>query len=72
MIDGVVEIAEDGRYLSLYRGFLVVSDKDNQIGRLPLADISAVILSANQASISKNLMSALAEQNASVILTFPP
>ncbi|WP_319581615.1 type II CRISPR-associated endonuclease Cas1 [uncultured Pseudodesulfovibrio sp.] len=66
MVDGIVEIAEDGRYLSLYRGFLVVSDKDNVLGRVPLADVSAVILSANQATVSKNLMVALAEQNASV------
>ena len=67
MVDGIIEIAEDGRYLSLYRGFLVVSDKDVQLGRVPLADVSALILSANQASVSKNLMAALAEQNASVI-----
>ncbi len=67
MIDGIVEIAEDGRYLSIYRGFLVVSDKDKQLGRVPLADVSALILSANQASISKNLMTALAEQNAVVV-----
>jgi CRISPR-associated protein Cas1 len=67
MIDGIVEVAEDGRYLSLYRGFLVVSDKDNQLGRMPLADISALILSANQASVSKNLMTAMAEQNTAVI-----
>lgn len=67
MVDGIVEIADDGRYLSLYRGFIVVSDKDRQLGRVPLADISALILSANQASVSKNLMSALAEQNSSVI-----
>ena len=67
MVDGIVEIAEDGRYLSLYRGFLVVSDKEAQLGRVPLADVSALVLSANQASVSKNLMVALAEQNASVI-----
>ena len=67
MVDGIVEIAEDGRYLSLYRGFLVVSDKDKQLGRVPLADVTTVILSANQASVSKNLMVALAEQNAAVV-----
>jgi CRISPR-associated protein Cas1 len=67
MVDGIVEIAEDGRYLSLYRGFLVVSNKDAQLGRVPLADVSALILSANQASVSKNLLVALAEQNAAVI-----
>lgn len=67
MFDGIVEIAEDGRYLSKFRGFLVVSDKDSELGRVPLADVSAVILSANQASISKNILSALSEQNAALI-----
>lgn len=67
MVDGIVEVAEDGRYLSLYRGFLVVSDKKKTVGRVPLADVSALILSANQATVSKNLMAALADQNAAVI-----
>lgn len=67
MADGIIEIAEDGRYLSRYRGFLVVSDKETELGRIPLADVSAVILSANQASLSKNILLALAEQNAAVI-----
>ena len=67
MVDGIIEVAEDGRYLSLYRGFLVVSDKETELGRVPLADVSAVILSANQASISKNILTALSEQNAAVI-----
>ena len=67
MVDGIVEIAEDGRYLSLYRGFLVVSDKKTELGRIPLADVSAVILSANQVNISKNILTALSEQNAAVI-----
>ena len=67
MNDRIVEIAEDGRYLSLYRGFLLISDKDTELGRVPLDDISAVILSANQASVSKNTLTALAERNAALI-----
>lgn len=67
MVDGIVEIAEDGRHLSLYRGFLVVSDRENELGRVPLADVSALILSANQASLSKNIITALAEQNTAII-----
>lgn len=67
MVDGIIEVAEDGRYLSKYRGFLVVSDKEAELGRVPLEDVSAVILSANQASISKNILSALSERNAVVI-----
>jgi len=67
MVEGIIEIAEDGRYLSKYHGFLVVSDKETELGRVPLADVSAVILSAHQVSISKNILTALSEQNAVVI-----
>lgn len=67
MVGGIVEVAEDGRYLSRYRGFLVVSDKETELGRIPLADVTAVILSANQAIISKNILAALAEQNSVII-----
>ncbi len=41
MIGRIVEIAEDGRYLSVMRGFLVVSNEGNEIGRVPLDDIAA-------------------------------
>jgi len=69
MIGGVVEIAEDGRYLSLFRGFLKISDSDGEIGRVPLDDISALILSAHQVSLSKNIMTALLERKAVIVTT---
>lgn len=67
MVDGIIEIAEDGRHLSLYRGFLVVSQGNTELGRVPLADVSALVISANQASISKPILTALAAQNSVVI-----
>lgn len=69
MIGGVVEIAEDGRHLSLYRGFLKVSDPGGEIGRVPLDDITALILSAPQLSISKNVMTALLERKAVIVIS---
>lgn len=66
-MDGIVEILENGRYLSKYRGFLVVSDKEAQLGRVPLADVSAVLISADQATVSKQVVTALCEQNAAII-----
>jgi len=67
MVDGIIEIAENGRHLSLYRGFLVVSQGNAELGRVTLADIAALVISANQASISKPILTALAAQNAVVI-----
>ena len=67
MVSQVVEISEDGRYLSKYRGFLKVKDVESEIGRVPLDDITALILSAHQITLSKGLLVALAERNIPVL-----
>jgi CRISPR-associated protein Cas1 len=69
MIGGVVEIAEDGRHLSLFRGFLKVSEGATELGRVPLDDITALVLSAHQISLSKNIMSALLERKVIIVTT---
>lgn len=69
MIGGVVEVAEDGRHLSLYRGFLKVCDEERELGRVPLDDVTALVLSARQVSLSKNLITALMERNAIIVTT---
>ena len=68
MIGGLVEIsATSQRHLSVYRGFLKVAEKENEIGRVPLDDITALILSGHQITMSKNLMVALAERKAIIV-----
>jgi len=69
MIGGVVEIAEDGRHLSLFRGFLKVSEGATELGRVPLDDITALVLSAHQISLSKNIMTALLERKVIIVTT---
>lgn len=64
----IVEIAEDERYLSRSRGFLVVAGEAGEIGRVPLDDIGAVIVSARQASYSNNLLAELAERNIPLVI----
>lgn len=71
MIGRIVEIAEDGRYLFVLRGFMVVQDteKDHEeLGRIPLDDIAAVIANAHGLSYSNNLLVALAERGAPFVL----
>ncbi len=68
MIGRIVEIAEDGRYLSVVRGFLVVSHEGNEIGRVPLDDVAAVIGNAHGLSYSNNLLVELAHRNAPLVL----
>ena len=71
MIGRTVEIAQDGRHLSLSRGFLVVSERGEELGRVPLDDIGALVANAHGLTYSNNLLLALAERNAAVVLCGP-
>lgn len=66
-MDRIVDIATDGRHLSLYRGFLLVEEKREEVGRIPLDDIHAVILHAHGTTWSANLIAALAERGAPIV-----
>ncbi|MHA1538426.1 MAG: type II CRISPR-associated endonuclease Cas1 [Alphaproteobacteria bacterium] len=68
MIGRVVEIAEDGRHLSLHRGFMVVSAEGGEVGRVPLDDVAVLLANGHGLSYSNNLLLALAERGASVVL----
>ncbi|HEX7341886.1 MAG TPA: type II CRISPR-associated endonuclease Cas1 [Rhodanobacteraceae bacterium] len=68
MIGRIVEIAGDGRYLSLDRGFLVVSHKGEKVGRTPIDDVAALIGNAHGLVYSNNLLVALAERGAPFVL----
>ena len=47
MIGRVVEIAKDGRHLSLKRGFVQVSADGAEVARVPLDDIAVVLANAH-------------------------
>lgn len=68
MVSDIVEIAENGLHLSLHRGFLCVRDESSERGRVVLDDIAALILSAQQVTISKNIMTALAERDVPIVV----
>lgn len=67
MIGRVVEVQTEGSYLCVERGFLKVSLRGEERGRVPLDDISALILSGHGLSHSSNLFSALAERGCPVV-----
>jgi CRISPR-associated protein Cas1 len=71
MIGRVVEIAEDGRHLALDRGFLVARSDGAEIGRIPLDDVGVVLAHAHGLTYSNNLLLALAERGAAVVLCGP-
>lgn len=68
MTGRIVEIAEDGRHLALSRGFMVVKAEGEELARVPLDDIGAVLVNAHGTSYSNNLILALAERGAAMVL----
>jgi CRISPR-associated protein Cas1 len=69
----VVEIAEDGRHLSVSRGFLVVEGEREELGRqelgrIPLDDVGVLLVNAHGTTYSNNLLVKLAEKGAAVVL----
>lgn len=71
MIGGLVEIADEGRHLCVYRGFLKVLDGQEELGRVPLDDIDSLILSGAQITLTKALIVALAERKATIVTCGP-
>lgn len=68
MLNRVLEIHEENRYLSLNRGFIVIQHGSEELGRVPLDDISVLLLSAQSVSFSKNILNALAEKGCVSVL----
>ncbi|MBX6321443.1 MAG: type II CRISPR-associated endonuclease Cas1 [Rhodospirillaceae bacterium] len=68
MIGRIVEIAEDDRHLAVERGFMTVRSGGREIGRVPLDDVGAVIANAHGLTYSNNLVVALAERGASLVV----
>jgi len=67
-MERIVDIATDGRHLSAYRGFLIVSEDRQEVGRIALDDIAAVVVHAHGITWSTNLVVALAERGALMVL----
>ncbi|KKC27464.1 type II CRISPR-associated endonuclease Cas1 [Sphingomonas sp. SRS2] len=66
-MDRIVDIATDGLHISSYRGFLIVTQEREEIGRVPLDDIHAVMVHAHGCTWTSNLVVALAERGAPII-----
>lgn len=62
----IIEISNDGFSLSLYRGFVVIKNEEQTV-KIPLDNILSVIVSANNITLSKNIINAITEYGANVI-----
>jgi CRISP-associated protein Cas1 len=68
VMERIVDITADGQHLSACRGLLVVSKDRVEIGRIPLDDVAAVIVHAHGVSWNTNLVVALAQRGALMVL----
>ncbi len=68
MVGRVVEVATDGRHLSIDRGFLVVSERGEDVGRIAMDDIAAVVANAHGLTYTNNALVRLSERGVPVVL----
>lgn len=71
MLGQIVEISNPGQRLSLYRGFLRVENADGHVGDVPLDGIEAVIASTPALTYSNQLVAALADRGAPLVICSP-
>ncbi|MDI9331831.1 MAG: type II CRISPR-associated endonuclease Cas1 [Alphaproteobacteria bacterium] len=71
MLPRIVEVSNDSRHLSLYRGFMLVTQSGaerKEVGRVALDDMGALIANAHGLSYTNNLLVALAERGVPFVL----
>ena len=68
MVGRVVDLQTDGRHLSVRRGFLVVSAKGEEVGRIGLDGIAAVVANAHGLTYSNNALVKLADLGIATVL----
>ncbi len=66
-MERIVDIGTEGLHLSAHRGFLIVARDRDEIGRVPLDDLHAVILHAHGCTWTGHLVSALAERGSPIV-----
>ncbi len=68
MIGRIIEISTNNKHLSIDRGFLVVSEDKQEVGRIALDTIEAVIVYAHGITYSNNVLVKLAEQKSPLVI----
>ncbi|MCP4184345.1 MAG: type II CRISPR-associated endonuclease Cas1 [Hyphomicrobiales bacterium] len=68
MQNRVVEISSDGAFVSVSRGFLVVSIEGQETGQVAIDDMCALIIRGHGSSLSINICSRLAKANIPVVI----
>lgn len=64
----MLDIDQEGRFLSLFRGFVKISDHGSELGRVPLDQVGTMVVSAQGATLTKGLLVELAERGEITVL----
>jgi len=64
----VVELSKNGLYVKLYRGFLLVMEGEHELGRVIVDEMNCLIVSAEQATLSKPVIVRLTEHGVPVVM----
>ncbi len=67
-MDRIVDIATDGLHLSAYRGLMLLSLDEQEVGRVALDDIAAIIIHAHGVTWTTSLAVELAQRGAIMVL----
>ncbi|MGH6644601.1 MAG: type II CRISPR-associated endonuclease Cas1, partial [Bradyrhizobium sp.] len=62
------EVATDGRHLSIFRGFLVIAEKGEEVGRIAIDEIAAVVANAHGLTYSNNCLVELSSRGVPMVL----
>lgn len=66
-MERIVDIATDGLHLSARRGFLMVEQEREEVGRVALDDVHAVIVHAHGVTWTGSIVARLAERGAPIV-----
>lgn len=70
-MERIVDVATEGQHLSIHRGFLIVEREHEEVGRIALDDVHAVIVHAHGTTWSANLVARLSERGAPIVFCGP-
>ena len=68
MIQRIVDVSENGRFIAKHRGFITIKQGDEFYGEVPLDDIGVLMISAFGATCTKDALVSLAERGAVTVL----
>lgn len=64
----ILEISQDGKTLAVERGFIIIKEKDKELGRIELDTLTAVICTSNWAMLGTSTINKLAEYNIPLVI----